>query len=54
MKRRLCSSLIAGLFTVAAHAGVVATTHRAADVLDLRHRLPNVYDAVRALRAAFD
>lgn len=37
-------------FAIAAHAGVIATTHRAADLLDLRHRLPNVYDAVRALR----
>ncbi len=37
-------------FAIAAHAGVVATTNRAADLLDLRHRLPNVYDAVRALR----
>lgn len=37
-------------FAIAAHAGVIATTHRAADALDLRHRLPNVYDAVRALR----
>lgn len=37
-------------FAIAAHAGVIATTHRAADLLDLRHRLPNVDDAVRALR----
>lgn len=37
-------------FAIAAHAGVVATAHRAADLLDLRHRLPTVYDAVRALR----
>lgn len=37
-------------FAIAAHAGVIATTNRAADLLDLRHRLPNVYDAVRALR----
>lgn len=37
-------------FAIAAHAGVIATTNRAADLLDLRHRLPHVYDAVRALR----
>ncbi|NYI43653.1 hypothetical protein BJ993_000733 [Nocardioides aromaticivorans] len=37
-------------FAIAAHAGVIATANRAADLLDLRHRLPNVYDAVRALR----
>lgn len=37
-------------FAIAAHAGVIATVNRAADLLDLRHRLPSVYDAVRALR----
>ncbi|HWJ10563.1 MAG TPA: hypothetical protein VNS46_14390 [Nocardioides sp.] len=37
-------------FAIAAHAGVVATVNRAADLLDLRHRLPQVYDAVRTLR----
>jgi len=37
-------------FAIAAHAGVVATTNRAGDLLDLRHRLPRLWDAVRALR----
>ncbi|WP_202977244.1 hypothetical protein, partial [Nocardioides caeni] len=36
-------------FAIAAHAGVIATKNKAADFLDLRHRLPNVYDAVKGL-----
>lgn len=36
-------------FAIAAHAGVVATRNKAADVLDLRHRLPNVDATVRSL-----
>ena len=37
-------------FAIASRAGVIATTNKAADFLDLRHRLPNTYDAVRGLR----
>lgn len=37
-------------FAIAAHAGVAATMTRAGDLLDLRHRMPRLYDAVRALR----
>ncbi|GAA1542905.1 hypothetical protein [Nocardioides humi] len=37
-------------FAIAAHAGVIATTNRAADLLDLRHRLPRLHDATRQLR----
>lgn len=37
-------------FAIAAHAGVIATSNRAGDLLDLRHRLPALWDAVRALR----
>ncbi|MFD0808200.1 hypothetical protein ACFQ0K_19060 [Nocardioides caeni] len=36
-------------FAIAAHAGVIATKNKAADLLDLRHRLPNTYDAVKNL-----
>lgn len=36
-------------FAIAAHAGTIATQNRAADYLDLRHRLPLLHEAVGAL-----
>lgn len=36
-------------FAIAGSAGVIATTNRAADCLDLRHRLPNVMAAIDLL-----
>jgi hypothetical protein len=37
-------------FAIASHAGVIATHNRAADFLDLRHRLPQLLAAVLDLR----
>lgn len=36
-------------FAIAGSAGVIATTNKAADALDLRHRLPNLFAATCAL-----
>lgn len=36
-------------FAIAGSAGVIATTNKAADALDLRHRLPNLFAAACAL-----
>ena len=43
------AELCFGEFAIAGRVGVIATTNKAADYLDLRHRLPNVHAAVRDL-----
>lgn len=46
----LVAQLCFAEFAVAARVGEIATTDRAADALDLRHRLPLVWAAVQELR----
>ena len=44
------SELCFAEFAIAGHAGVIATSNKAADALDLRHRLPQLWDLVQQLR----
>ncbi|MBM7519972.1 hypothetical protein [Nocardioides nitrophenolicus] len=43
------SELCLAEFAVASHAGWIATSHRAAAALDLRHRLPRLWERVQRL-----